>query len=140
MTGSAPWMVTQADNAPLETPRVPYIVTNTGGLSAPVGSSDWISPRETAVNPIVGWTYFERCFCVCTPGTIRIQLQYRADDFAIINLDGTELDRPTQPNMTGPRSMDQTRTVTAGRHCIRVYVRNDPAVYMAFSAETRSEP
>lgn len=134
VTGQAPWMVTRVDNLTLATPRTPHIVTDPFVIGDPVSGSDWISPHESASDNVVGVTTFKRCFCVCTAGTIRIQMTYLADDTADIYLDSTLVHSATTQNMHAPESVDVTLTVGPGRHCIRAEVTNDPEYNMAFSA------
>ncbi|MBS1914046.1 MAG: hypothetical protein JST22_18815 [Bacteroidetes bacterium] len=131
-TGHSAWMITKADDAVLDAPRAPHVVTGTSGIGTPVSGAEWISPRESAADPIEGMTFFQRCFCVCTAGTMRIQLTYLADDYATIYVDDTELDHPTESSMHSSRSLDLTVTLSAGRHCIRAEVRNSPAYNMAY--------
>lgn len=134
VTGTAPWVVTRVDDLLLTYPRTPHIVTETCGIADPVEGSEWISPHPTACDDIEGHTTFERCFCVCTPGTIRLQMTFWADDRATIYLDNVPEYDSVQGSMPAPETVDLTLNVTAGRHCIRAKVKNDPAYNMAFCA------
>lgn len=133
-TGTAPWVVTKIDDITLSRPATPNVVTGTSGIGTPVSGSQWISPHPTASDAHVGWTTFERCFCVCIEGNVQISITYLADDYAQISLDGTVIDTPTESNMHSSRTYTGTVYLSAGRHCIRAAVRNDPAHNMAFCA------
>ncbi|MEO5928768.1 MAG: hypothetical protein ABIR47_02440 [Candidatus Kapaibacterium sp.] len=134
VSGVAPWRVTRVDDVQLSLPRASNIVTGTGSIGAPVMGSDWISPHDTAVDSFIGVTTFQRCFCVCTAGTVRIQITYLADDTADIYLDNTLVHAAGTTHMSASQSADVTLTVSVGRHCIRAEVTNNPATNMAFCA------
>lgn len=134
VTGTAPWMVTRVDGVLLDEPGPVNIVTGTGGIGSPISGSDWISPHTTADDDVEGLTSFQRCFCVCTPGDVQVQITYWADDTADIYLDNTIVHLASTQNMPVSESQTITLAVTAGRHCIRAEVKNDPAFNMAFCA------
>lgn len=132
-TGKVPWTVT-ATVTGVPVPAEAKIVTGTNGIAAPITSSDWISPLPTAMSRNVGWTTFQRCFCLCKDASVRVLIEYWADDYAEVYLDGVLLSAPVQANMTHTVLYNQVRSLLKGRHCLEIKVRNQPAVNMALNA------
>lgn len=132
-TGRVPWTVT-ATVTGVAVPAEAKIVTGTNGIAAPIASSDWISPLPTAMSRHIGWTTFQRCFCLCKDASVRVVVEYWADDYAEVYLDGVLLSAPSQANMTHTVTYNQLRSLLKGYHCLEIKVRNQPAVNMALNA------
>lgn len=133
-TGAVPWIVTETVTG-VSVPAPANIVTGTSGIDDPIPGTEWISPLPTAASSQIGWTEFQRDFCLCDDSvSVRIVMEFRADDTAQIYLDGTLLMAATQQNMTQPEFLDTTRTLSSGRHIVRVRVLNSPAGNMALAA------
>ncbi len=131
-TGEVPWIVTQTDTG-VAVPVTANVVTGTCGIASPIIGSEWISPLPTACCSATGWTTFERCFCLCADASVRLAIDFRADDHAEIYIDNVLVKKADQMNMAQPEHLDATFQLTAGRHCIQVKVLNDPAFNMALA-------
>lgn len=125
-TGKAKWMVTSPKDG-ITTQILANIVTGTHHIGTPISGSDWISPLPTAADSTTGSIYYEYCFCLCGDADLHFHWEFYADDYVEFKLDGVLLQASVQSVMTHSETLDITRHVTSGRHCIQANVQNNPA-------------
>jgi SdrD B-like domain len=132
------WELVDAPNVGLTIPTPAWVIAaNPAWIT--LANSNWISAYNVSTfnknNPSPDKPYsFQRCFCTC-PGveSIDLDLQLLVDNVAEVYFDNASIG--SQPNTSSgsfrnPLHISKRIPVEAGKHCLRVDVRNLSGVAM----------
>lgn len=114
-----------------------------GGWPAPLPQSRWISAdaNRGVSPPGVSRIVYQRCFCLAADaGEVAVDLSLRADDTAVVTLNGQELGSGGAFFAPDPLALRRTGSTgdglfVAGTNCLRVEVIDSGAVVTGFTLE-----
>ncbi len=133
------WRIVQDDNqANGRVPRDAWVLESRGApWAAPLPGSQWIGATPTPWNSFLGYTHYERRFCVCgnDSTTLTFSLKILVDDSANVFLDGRYITSAPRPGSKTPTERTFTRRVVGGEHSLLVAVHNAPGQHSGLAIQ-----
>ena len=134
------WTVTCDPDPGTTEPRPAWVIQKNSAWQNPIGLSQWISSYPTNLDDLNGTYCFEFCFHLAqAPTSASIYLQMRADDSAVVYLNGNWIGKATWSSFNDPTPQLVTYSGTAyfqaGNNIVEVDVVNTNQVAMGFNIE-----
>jgi hypothetical protein len=131
------WVLVGTPNTNISVPRIPTVISPHSAWVTQTNSA-WISPYPTnslnTNNPAPDPFYmYEACFCLCENSTVNLELSIAADDAFQFYLDDSLISSKGSPAFINPTVVNQTANLSAGKHCLRIGVRNLGGVAMGLN-------
>jgi len=120
------WTIVADQDPSRPVPRPANVIASTPPWSGAMPNTQWIGPNSTSTDRFIGQVTYEKCFCVCGPdeSELTFSLDVLVDDSASIYLDGVYMGSTPNLSFVTPVSVDFTKWVGPGRHCLDVVVDN----------------